>query len=1403
LKTAATVPQIADAFAIVYGALNAAGVKASNSEVIQLTTRLTQAANAMKVPMEQIRQEINSLLTGQITEDSQIAKRLGLDNAAIKQMQANGTLVAEIMRKAEGYALAAEAQSNTVRGKLVNTTEVVIATLSRAFDPVIQKSKGALDSIFSFFATHGDAITTFVQRAFAGVELAVTAVSKWISENRSLVEEILAFGAVAAAAAAAYGVIAVAIAAVTSPIALVIGGVVGLAVLWEKTRKYSEIEVGGRPIAAYVRATFEFVTGVVATNVRTSIGILKGLWEAISAGVTSSFAFWRMFAEVVQVPGKVLGSLAAVAVETVQKIGRAFAPIVDFVAQPVSRVVRLIVGLGAAFRSLIGAAEGPARRVGEVFQSLVSWVTAPLRQLLQLIAQLPAKLIAIIPGADAVRDAARDFLATLPAFAKPAETIATTLSDAAQRTRETATDMRAALDSKGGLGSVADLVRDTWGEAKGWLNAQLPELTALGKKGVAALGLTAVSTVTPHIDAQAATRAQKALEQLQNDKDAYFRLVADYRAEAEAAGDPLGHALRKIDAERAIALAKLQEQKAKLKDVISADVFAADERAINASFDAKAIEARRNADASINAEVAATLRLQKELTLAAQRETEDQRIALIKNSAQRELRERLAANERWFEDEAKRVEESIKNEHERANQIALLDEERQRRNERDLAEADRAMREATFGYAQYWQKLADTIAAQWRDIGTIISDTIVESRRELAGAVNGFLDDLTSGQTDLLKSISGLAKGLSSLWTKALTDILMSGKNVAKQLQELFASIHVQNPDGTTDYAGTFTAGAGFGGMVGGIFAGPNNYAMEGGAIGGGVGAVIGAAIAAYFTWGAGTGAGAQIGAAIGTVIGTVIGSFIQKGTDSIEVDIVEGVATVTEKGISAKARQEVQTQIQRRVKEEGKAWQSILDLFPQTVRDQIKNLVRPVNVSGGVEDADISDNGALDALAHFLDHDLPEATFNAYWNAISTGLRAMGVNSERLGQLFTYFGTLQGNELKEAVERYVRVVLDTADIRGKLDAPFADKVKAASEYGQQKPLQRLDDISAAIDSAVERMAGLTDIEDIVATQEEINALARQYYETQLQYLARIQQIQQNITNSIAQQREQIELAGKDDQGKVDFFFQRMLELRGQLANSTDPEEIGRLVQQIQQYVSMALGIAPDSPEMRQKLLDILGDVEGLSESQLAKATAAVEERDAKPASALERAAELLMQAAEDLSGSNDDDDDEDEDDDGTPTLPPPEIPRRGQRFRIAGLSNVTEEGGSLADRLSRLDDVMVHRAPAETEDAARIADLLERINDVQVHRAAEKDTRAEELIAQIREAHKEPAAPNLTVEDIAQAMKLAMDGLELATTDTIIVDNGELGEQLLQTAERRVITRIKDDPYSILPRAA
>ncbi len=1378
LKTAATVPQIADAFAIVYGALNEAGVKVEKSAVVQLTTRLTQAANAMKVPMEQIRQEISSLITGQITQDSTIAKRLGLDNAAVKEMQANGTLVGELMRRTEGYAKAAEAQSNTIRGKLVNTIEIVTATLSKAFDPLLQKGKGALDAIFKFFSENGDKIATFVQRVVAGVDAVVGSISKWVKEHRGLVEEILAVGAVATAAVAAYGLIAAAIAAITSPVGLAIAGIVGLALVWDSTRKYAEIEIGGRPIAAYIRATFEAVTSIYVSHIRTQLGVMKAMWEAVVAGVTTAGAAMRLLGTVAAVPIRVLRALGDFAAETAQRIGKAFSPLVNVIAPPIMRVVGLVVALGTSFRSLISAAEVPARRVGEIFESLVARVTAPLRRLLAIVAELPEKLIAIVPGADAVRNAARDLLATLPQLTKPAETLSSTLKRTGEDARAAAADVRAALNSKEGFGSVADMVKGAWGDAAKWLSAQLPELTALGKQAAGALGLTSTSTITPRTDPKAASKSASAAEKLQREKDEYLRFIADYRAQVSAAGDPLSQALAKIEVDRTLAISKLEAQKRQLKDALSPDVFKSDRDAINAVFDSKAAEARRKAVEGIKSDLIASLRLQHELTVNAQRETEDRRIALIKDSVQRELATKLAANRRWFEDESAKVEQSIENERERANQIEQLAEERKRRDARDRKDADREMREATFGYAEYWKKLAERIAQQWRGINQVISETILQSRVLLADTINGFLDDLTSGQTDLLKTLTGLSKGLTSLWTKALTDILMSGKNVADQLQKLFESIHVKKPDGTTDYAGTALGGAGFGGMIGGLFQGPNNYAAAGGTLGGGIGAAIGAAIAGYFTGGLGAGAGAQIGAVIGTAIGTLVGSFITKGTDSIEVSIKDGIATVTEKGISAEAREELQTQVQRRVKEETKQWESLLDLFPEAVRDKIKQLgtTQKINIDGGVENADLTDEGALNALGDFLSNDLPKAAFDAYSNSIRLGLSELGVGAGRISELFAYWGTLQGKELHDAVERYIRVVLDAADIRGKITAPAEDKIKAASEYGKQRPLQQLDDIGAAIDKAVERMAGLKDVEDIVAAQEEINRLSEQYYQTQLQYLARIQQVQQAITNSIAQQREQIELAGMNDQQKVDHFFGRMLELRGQLEATTDPEEISRLTQQIQQYVSQALGMAGDNPEMRAKLLAILADIEGISKEQLDKATQEALDKDAKPASALERAAELLLKAAEDLSGVTD---------------PKPKPPGDGDPDR--------------PDRPERPERPKNNEQPNADKELVMV-EFIGRMKELVSTRELElqkDDKRAEEFILALRAAYQEQKDNAPKPEDFSKGLRDALRGMEFRTVEPIVVDNGDLGESIVDYAERRVIARLQEDPDVILPRAA
>src|ERR1700753_1293908 len=99
LETAATVPQIADAFATGLGAAKASGLEQDLGKILEVTVRIVQAAGAFKVPMDQLRQEMNSLFTGEITEDSVIARKLGFDSATAKKAIASGKLYEEILKR--------------------------------------------------------------------------------------------------------------------------------------------------------------------------------------------------------------------------------------------------------------------------------------------------------------------------------------------------------------------------------------------------------------------------------------------------------------------------------------------------------------------------------------------------------------------------------------------------------------------------------------------------------------------------------------------------------------------------------------------------------------------------------------------------------------------------------------------------------------------------------------------------------------------------------------------------------------------------------------------------------------------------------------------------------------------------------------------------------------------------------------------------------------------------------------------------------------------------------------------------------------------------------------------------------------------------------------------------------
>jgi hypothetical protein len=752
--------------------------------------------------------------------------------------------------------------------------------------------------------------------------------------------------------------------------------------------------------------------------------------------------------------------------------------------------------------------------------------------------------------------------------------------------------------------------------------------TMSGAAGLTSLmrgrGLTISGRGTP----AGGTRAGGATD-LQGVIDDYKRFINDYRNAVAAGGDPLQEEIAQIISKREDTLIRLSEMQAKLKKAMGLNFDAAeaarDRKLISDHFeniiDKKTLDnwftKAREGGKKTAEEWGAGMEALGDVVAGIQERTEERRLDAIEDGVERERQIRAKEIEEWYKQQEGKLAlarrngvETEQQERELAALRVSLLADNDARAKRSAEEQTRLRNEQLVGTREWARKMA-------REIGTIpeqVTAAIGNSKLALAGMFEGVIEDLIDGTADFGKSFENLTKDLASNWGRMLSDMLtktiVNGESIVSQLKAVWSQL---NQAGSPMDAGI--AGAGMGSFVGNVFGQPNNYGALGGTIGGVVGGIAG-----YFA------GNPALGAAIGSAIGTAIGTMIQKGEDFIRVSIVNGVATVTEKGISAGARHDVETQVQRRVKEETKAWQSILDLLPEHVRKALENLPRPkVNLSGEVVDADISDAGALGALGDFLGNDLPKATFAAYKESIETALGVMGVMGPQITKLFTYWGTLQGKELQDAVRGYVLTLVQGVDLRDKIGAPIGDRVTEARRLANQSSIGRMDDVRAQMATIVASASKLTDIEDVIAAQGQVNDLARQYYDMGIARLQRIDAIEENILATNANLREQIDLAGKSDQEKIDYFYSRLGDLRGELERATDPEEIARITADMQRYIQQAFGLAPGSQENRDKLREILGDIDALSSEGLQAAREEQERKDKEVRDLMQKQLDALL----------------------------------------------------------------------------------------------------------------------------------------------------------------------------------
>ena len=105
--------------------------------------------------------------------------------------------------------------------------------------------------------------------------------------------------------------------------------------------------------------------------------------------------------------------------------------------------------------------------------------------------------------------------------------------------------------------------------------------------------------------------------------------------------------------------------------------------------------------------------------------------------------------------------------------------------------------------------------------------------------------------------------------------------------------------------------------------------------------------------------------------------------------------------------------------------------------------------------------------------------------------------------------------------------------------------------------------------------------------------------------------------------------------------------------------------------------------------------------------------------------------------------------------------------------------------------------------DRSRLPDI--EFHDCPIGTREQEFALGQDRMSEVREAMRQKDAARETSsarkEDFAAALREALQGIEFTIDEPIYIDNGDLGEAVAASAERRVIARLKADKYALTPR--
>lgn len=208
LQTVATTQDLIKAFQQAVGVSTRWGFSLDQSR--EFTIQMAQAAAALQLPMDQLNEEIRSLLQGTINpRNTRIATALHITNEQVKSAQESGKLFDFLNKRLEAFSIAGEATAKTFTGAMSNIKEALqqlsgeatkplfdalketgIAALEDIFDMknarISDKFSGIIEVAQRIFGTLGELLAGALGAAVSGAK----ELSQWLDENKFLISDM-------------------------------------------------------------------------------------------------------------------------------------------------------------------------------------------------------------------------------------------------------------------------------------------------------------------------------------------------------------------------------------------------------------------------------------------------------------------------------------------------------------------------------------------------------------------------------------------------------------------------------------------------------------------------------------------------------------------------------------------------------------------------------------------------------------------------------------------------------------------------------------------------------------------------------------------------------------------------------------------------------------------------------------------------------------------------------------------------------------------------------------------------------------------------------------------------------------------------------------------------------------